>query len=226
MNGLGVVRDLSDGEGGRMRVLVQGGVWQSATYLGECRMEPVFEYIAAFEDGFSLRPDARRVLAIGGGGFSFPKLVAARHPGVGCDAVEIDPAVVRAARRWFFLDEACELARAGGGELRVLCDDGRHVLDAAPAGAYDLLALDAFAGSEPVVALADEGAARAARRTLGERGLYMANVTSRYGGEDLGFLDAQVELLQRVFAHVDVVCAADDRAAETNYLVVASDSAL
>ena len=129
MSGPALVYVMRDDAGEPVRVLRTGGVLQSATYLGEGRMEPVFEYYRAFGRLFDLRPDARRVLAIGGGGFAFPQLVAAGHPGVRTDVVEIDPAVIRAARRWFFLDEAVSLARTSGGELSVTCDDGRRFLE-------------------------------------------------------------------------------------------------
>ena len=82
MSGPALVYTTRRGLGEPARVLRTGGVYQSATYLGERRMEPVFEYYRAFGRLFELRPDARHVLAIGGGGFAFPKLVAARHPGV------------------------------------------------------------------------------------------------------------------------------------------------
>ena len=116
--GPALVYTTRDDAGERVRVLRTGGVYQSATYLGERRMEPVFAYYRAFGRLFDLRPGARRVLAVGGGGFAFPKLVASAHPGVRADVVEIDPTVVEAARRWFFLDEAVALAR--GADLLVI----------------------------------------------------------------------------------------------------------
>lgn len=215
------------GDVGRVRVLRSGGVFQSATFLDERRMEPVFAYYRALERVFELVPDARRVLVVGGGGFAFPKLVAARHPGVIVDVVELDPAVVDAARRWFFLDEAVELARAGGGDLRVICDDGRAVLDRAEPGSYDAVVLDAFVGAEPVRALATVEAARAARAALRPGGALVANVVSRAGGADVSFLRAHVGSLLGAFGHVAVASAVDEgRSGEDNYLVAASDSSL
>ena len=111
MDGPALVYNIRDAAGARVRVLRAGGVYQSATYLGDRRMEPAFEYYRAFGRLFDLRPDARSLLVIGGGGFAFPKMVASGHPGVRTDVVEIDPAVIDAARRWFFLDEAIALAR-------------------------------------------------------------------------------------------------------------------
>ncbi len=226
MDGPALVYNIRDAAGARVRVLRAGGVYQSATYLGDRRMEPAFEYYRAFGRLFDLRPDARSLLVIGGGGFAFPKMVASGHPGVRTDVVEIDPAVIDAARRWFFLDEAIALARAGGGDLRVICDDGRAFLKRAP-GPYDAVVLDAFVGAEPVRSLATVDALRSARRALAPGGVLLANVVSRDGGSDISFLRSFVATSLTAFSHVEVALATDDdHAGEDNYLVAASDGPL
>ena len=77
-DGWGFVRQVRDHDGKPVRVLQTGGVYQSATYLDERRMEPVFSYYRAFDHAFTLRPDTRRVLMIGGGGYAWPKHVLER----------------------------------------------------------------------------------------------------------------------------------------------------
>ena len=224
MSGIALVYTTRDASGERVRVLRTGGVYQSATYLGARRMEPVFEYYRAFGRLFDLRPDARRLLAIGGGGFAFPKLVAANHPGVRTDVVEIDPMVVSIARRWFYLDEATALARAGSGDLQVICDDGRRFLEREP-GPYDAVVLDAFVGERPVRSLATVEALRLVRRALAPGGLCLMNVVSCANGTDVSFLRSVVATALVAFDHVKVVPATDDsHAAEDNYLLVASDA--
>lgn len=222
MGGLALVYTTRDDSGTPVRVLRTGGVYQSATYLGPRGMEPVFAYYRSLGRLFELRPDALRVLAIGGGGFAFPKLVVAEHPGVRTDVVEIDPAVVRIARRWFYLDEAISRARATGGELNVICDDGRAFLEG-PVGPYDAVVLDAFVGAKPVRSLATVEALRLVRRALAPDGVCLMNVVSRDGGADVGFLRAEVATALAVFPNVRVALAVDDvHAAEDNYLLVAS----
>lgn len=224
MSGVALVYTTRDASGGRVRVLRTGGVYQSATHLGARRMEPVFEYYRAFGRLFDLRPTARQLLAIGGGGFAFPKLVAAEHPGVRTDVVEIDPAVVRIARRWFYLDDAVALARAGSGDLQVICDDGRRFLEREP-GPYDAVVLDAFVGETPVRSLATVEALRLVRRALAPGGLLLMNVVSCADGTDVSFLRSVVATALVAFDHVKVVPATDDsHAAEDNYLLVASDT--
>ncbi len=222
MGGLALVHTIRDGAGERVRVLRTGCVYQSATYLGARRMEPAFAYYRAFDRLFDLRPDARRVLVIGGGGFAFPKLVAARHPGVHTDVVEIDPAVIRLARRWFFFDEAVSLARASGGDLRVICGDGRSYLEGVTRP-YDAVILDAFMGAEPVRSLATVEALRLVRRALVPDGICLMNVVSRDGGADVSFLRSEVATALVAFPCVEVALAMDEaHDAEDNYLLVAS----
>lgn len=222
MGGLALVHTIRDGAGERVRVLRTGCVYQSATYLGARRMEPAFAYYRAFDRLFDLRPDARRVLVIGGGGFAFPKLVAARHPGVHTDVVEIDPAVIRLARRWFFFDEAVSLARASGGDLRVICGDGRSYLEGVTRP-YDAVILDAFMGAEPVRSLATVEALRLVRRALVPDGICLMNVVSRDGGADVSFLRSEVATALVAFPCVEVALAMDEaHDAEDNYLLAAS----
>lgn len=51
-NGLARVKRMHDEGGDEIRVLVQGGVYQSASYVGERWAEPVFAYYRAFDDVF------------------------------------------------------------------------------------------------------------------------------------------------------------------------------
>lgn len=219
--GRGVVRTVRSEEGSPVRVLQVGGVYQSATYLDGRRMEPVFSYYRAFDCVFAADPGARRLLMVGGGGYAWPKHVLATRPdNVTIDVVEIDPSVTRAARRWFFLDEAME---RWPGRLRLVEGDGRAFLEGAKPGTYDAIVLDAFAGTEPVRALATVEAARAARACLAPGGVLVSNVVSGDGGADVGFLRSVVATWREVFPDVRVLACEDEPfAVEDNYLVVAT----
>lgn len=121
-------------DGSEVRVLAQGGVFQSATYLGERWSEPVFEYIRAFDTMFEALPQMRawyahgigRVLMLGGGGFSYPKALLAARDDVWMDVVEADPAIVQMARRWFYLDR---LEQEVGPRLGICTEDARVYLE-------------------------------------------------------------------------------------------------
>lgn len=228
--GCALVYDIADERGQKVRVMRVGGVYQSATYLGEHRFEPVFEYARALDALLGRMPSAERLLMLGGGGYAWPKSVLTRREDVRMDVVELDPGIIRTARRWFFLDE---LERLAGPRLRVICGDGLAFLNGAPmsggerATSYDLIVNDCFSGVEPVRALASVNAARAAKARLRAGGAYAANVVSRDGGADLSFLRDVTATLALVFDRVHVVpCADEEFGGEDNYLVVGTDGAL
>lgn len=124
-----------------VRVLRSGGVFQSATYTGGHRFEPVFEYYRCFDTMFSAESPLASafghgmtdVLMLGGGGFAYPKHLLTTREGVSLDVVEIDSAVVDAARRWFYVDELeerlADAGRARANRMRVFVADAREFLD-------------------------------------------------------------------------------------------------
>ena len=99
--GIARVKGIRGEHGEKIRVLQQGGVYQSATYVGERRFEPVFAYYRAFDAMFEAEPvlcaasghGVERVLMLGGGGYAYPKHALTQHAGLVMDVVEIDPAV-------------------------------------------------------------------------------------------------------------------------------------
>lgn len=220
-------------QGEPVRVLQQGGVYQSATYLGRRRFEPVFEYIRAFDAMFEAEDPMRgmtghgidRVLMLGGGGYSYPKHALTAHPSLAMDVVELDASVTLLARRWFYLNE---LECIAGDRLRLITADARsHMGEALAAGVrYDAVVNDCFSGPRPVRALATVEALRQAKMCLREGGLYLTNVVSTNDGENIDFLRDVTATALAVFSHVAIVpCADETFAGEDNYLVIASDAA-
>jgi predicted membrane-bound spermidine synthase len=63
----------------------------------------VFAYTRFFELGPALNPNASKALFIGGGGFSGPKYFLKHYPELEVHVVELDPAVVEVAERFFEL---------------------------------------------------------------------------------------------------------------------------
>ena len=238
--GMATVKTVRTADGAPVRVLQQGGVYQSATYLDGRRFEPVFAYYRSFNTMFEAEPlfsqisghGIRTVLMLGGGGFSYPKHLLATKADIQMDVVEVDPAIIEAARRWFFVDELedqlADDTTANGNSLRVITGEGRTFLQAPSAPdaptCYDTIINDAFAGASPVRALATLEAARAVKARLTMGGLYLANVVSRSEGADLSFLRDEVATLSQVFAHVHVIpCSDATFGGEDNYLVIATD---
>lgn len=225
------VAEVTNQAGDRIRVLAQGGVYQSATYTNERRFEPVFKYYRSFDAMFEAEDSMHDqfghgvadVLMLGGGGFSFPKWALTQHPRLRMDVVEHDGAVIKLAERWFYLSE---LQRRAAGRLRVVQAEARAylALGAINRRSYDAIVNDCFNGREPVRELATVEALALVKRCLTPGGLYMANIVSTGDGSNVDFLRSCIATAHEVFANVYVVDAADDAYSdEDNYLLIATD---
>lgn len=221
--GLCVVRTVRGISHDPIRVMQVGGVYQSATYLGDRRFEPVFSYYRSFDFAFDYCSKEPRILMIGGGGYSWPKHVLAGGRQLRrLDIVEIDPVITDIARKFFYLDEAVAL---NPGVARLLCEDGRLFIEQYDSDPYDCIILDAFAGSEPVRSLATVEFAIRAKACLEEGGAILTNVVSEEEGSDISFLRDIAASFAAAFRHVYAVpCEEDLFAVEDNYLLVATDS--
>jgi len=110
---------------------------QSCMELAQPR-KLVFGYAHMMLGSLYLMPRPRNILIIGLGGGSLPKALTGLLPQTSIDAVEIDPAVVKVARRYFDF--------APSPRIRVFEEDGRtYVRRALREGrSYDLIMLDAY----------------------------------------------------------------------------------
>jgi spermidine synthase len=114
------------------RYLMVDGIHQS---LWDTRTQENYsEYIRALELG-ALASHGDRALVIGVGAGTLP-VILERYHGMVADSVDINPAVVDAARRFF----------AFKTEGRTTIEDGRTFIQRCPAASYDLVVLDTFNG--------------------------------------------------------------------------------
>lgn len=95
---------------------------------------------------------ARRALVVGLGGGTIVGLLRAARPRLRIDAVEIDPLVVRVARRYFGLEV---LPAADRERLAIHTQDGAAYLGglhlpAVGGGLWDIAFVDAYAAGVPV----------------------------------------------------------------------------
>ena len=169
--------------------------------------------IAAVIEG--MPPGPLTALHVGGGGFTMPRWLAATRPGSSSVVLELDPALVRLARR--------ELGLRTGPDLRVVEGDARLGIRAQPASTFDLVVGDAF-GSEAVPwHLATREMVADVRRVLRPGGVYVLNIIDR---PPQGFLKAEAATLAVVFPHVALIATEDEVAGEEggNHVLVASDA--
>ncbi|MBV6272388.1 fused MFS/spermidine synthase [Alcaligenaceae bacterium CGII-47] len=98
----------------------------------------VFAYTRMMTTALFLMPEPRNVLIIGLGGATIPQALGKIVPDAIIDSVEIDPAVVRVAERYFGYQQ--------GPRQRVFVEDGRAFVERAhrEGRQYDMVMLDAF----------------------------------------------------------------------------------
>lgn len=215
-------------DGSAVRVLDVEGAYQSATYLGKRRYEPVFEYYRSFDAAFSCGFAVNRALMLGGGGCAWPKHAVATHPHLKVDVVEEDAGVIDIARRFFYagkLEKPGTKAPDGSpcGQLKLIAAEGRAFVEQRGL-LYDVILNDAFHGTQPALGLATVEAARAIKRRLRPCGVYLSNIVSADGGRDLSFLRDAAASAAEVFRNVQVIpCPDADYSDETNFLVAATD---
>ena len=167
--------------------------------------------VASILDALPAGEQPPRVLHIGGGGFAFPRYVAATQPGSYNRVLELDPELPTIAAEQ--LDFDLESADVSSG-------DARASLRSEPVGRYDLVVSDAFGSLDPPWHLATAEAARLVRRALSPNGVYAMNIVD---SGSLKFLGAGVATLRAVFPVVAVVVPPRGSAEEpSNSIIVAS----
>jgi len=98
----------------------------------------VFGYTRMMMSALFIHPDPERILIVGLGGGTLPRALASVLPKASIHTIEIDPAVVRVAERFFGFRQS--------SRQKVFVEDGRAFIERAHAQKeqYDLILLDAF----------------------------------------------------------------------------------
>jgi len=179
-----------------------------------------YGYLQLFHDMISAKIDAHpspRLLFIGGGGYTLPRLLARTHRTVRIDVVEIDPAVSRVARRWFGVPRT--------PRLRTINEDARWFAMRAQ-GPYDVIIIDAFNDLSVPYHLTTREFTADIRRLLAPNGVVAVNVV-----DDITrgrFLPSYVRTMQSAFgpSNVGVMLEEEDdlRSTRSTFVVVASNS--
>jgi spermidine synthase len=205
-------------ERGFIRTLSFGGHRQSSMYL-DAPFDTDFEYPSYFHLTLAVVPGARRALAIGLGGGTVVKRMWRDYPAMRIDAVEMDPAVVDVARRYFELPE--------DERIRVFVDDGRRFAETC-SDTYDIIVIDAFDGDELPPPLADEGFMLALRQRLSPRGAVIYNVMGAVQGDASAPFSEIHRLLSEAWQRVWVFVVDEGVAADglANVLLLATDAPL
>jgi spermidine synthase len=192
-------------------MLLAGGVPQSHVDLDEPRHLEL-EYMRRLGHLVDLAAPAGmplRVLHLGGGGLTLARYVAATRPGSRQLAAESDAEVAELVRRRLPLDQPLDQPvdqpgrpRAGNGGIAVRVADARAVLEQVPAGSFDLVIADVFAGNQTPAHLTSVEFTAAAARALATPGIYAANIAD---GPPLAHARRRVAAVRSVFRHACVI---------------------
>lgn len=155
-----------------------------------------------------------RTFFIGGGGYTFPRYVAAVYPGSVVDVTEIDPGVTEVAYAY--------LGLPADGSVTTYNEDARVFLERPVSQTYDIIFGDAFNDFSVPYHLTTKTFNDRVRAWLAEDGLYIVNVID---GALRRFLPAYVRTLQQTFEYVYVVpnATAWRTVARDTFVIVASD---
>jgi len=174
--------------------LLVDGVPQSYVDLGD----PTFleyEYVRRLGSVLRLAAPASvpmRVLHLGGGGLTLPRLVSATRPGSAQKVVERDGELVALVTRLLPL----------AAPVEVVVGDARAELEREKPEGYDVIVADVFDGARIPASVAGVGFASAAARALRPGGLLAMNLTDML---PLAYSRVQVATLGRAFADVCLI---------------------
>ena len=156
----------------------------------------VFEYTRYFHASLLFTDevdDVDRVLFVGGGGFTGPRIFHEQYPNVTVDVVELDPAVVDAADEYFGIPDSERMNVHVGGGRQYLEETNRT---------YDVIVLDAYRKDNVPFQLTTVEFMRLASERLDEDGVLVANVISAPSGPASEFYRAQYKTMRQSFPRV------------------------
>jgi len=222
----GTVELLNDAERPGAWTLLIDGILQSEVDLADPRHLEI-EYMRRLGHLADLAGPAAmplRVLHLGGGALTLARYVAATRPGSRQLAVESNATVAALVSQRLPLTRPGR-RRPGTGEIAVRVADARAALERLPAGSFDLLVVDVFAGARTPAHLTSVEFTVAGARVLAPSGIYAVNVGD---GPPLAHARGRVAAVRSVFAHVCVLAEPPVLRGRRfgNLVVVASDREL
>ncbi len=205
-----ILKHEPDADGSYWRIYFQDGLTQNAVESSG-RSRSFYNYaLDALAAAYT--PNARSALVLGLGAGMTPARLAAR--GMQTDIVEIDPASLQAARRFFGLDEK---------KTPVHLADARTFIHACPRP-YDVAVVDLFHGDGTPDYLITQDFFRDLRRCIGDKGIAVFNTFADL--ENPVSYAHLLATLRSALPHLAIYRPASIGASHTNSFIVASATAL
>jgi spermidine synthase len=173
---------------------------QSAMYLDNAT-ELVLPYTRFYRLLEYYRPGARRMLVLGGGGYSFPKYALAHYPDLQIDVVELDPGITDLARSHFGLTDH--------PRLTIIEEDARTFLTKI-GNRYDVILCDVFNSHYSIpFHLVTVEAIDLMRSALNPDGVVLVNLLASPEGISSRFYKALHATFTTAFASVEAYAVVD-----------------
>jgi spermidine synthase len=137
------------------------------------------DYTKFYDLAFHYKPDIKKVLMLGGGGYCVPKHISVTRPDVNVDVVELDPGITDVARKYFNLAD-----RPG---QRIFHEDARMFVNRESVGGaakYDAVFEDVFGSSYNIpFHMTTAECMRKIRAMMSDDGVFVVNIISSIDGE-------------------------------------------
>jgi spermidine synthase len=140
------------------------------------------DYTKFYDLAFHYKPDAKKILMLGGGGYCVPKHIAATRHDTEVDVVELDPGITDVARKYFNLKD-----RPG---QRIFHEDARMFVNreseaaAQNARKYDAVFEDVFGSSYNIpFHMTTAECMKKIRAMMSDDGVFVVNIISSLDGE-------------------------------------------
>lgn len=189
--------------------------YQSSMYFDNG--EPASEYHKYYNLIKHFNPDFKKVLMIGGAGYSFPKEYLKNYPNAEIDVIEIDPQMTEIAKKHFRLE--------ANPRLQIFHEDGRVFLNQAETAKYDAVLIDAFTTLFSIpFQLTTIEAIQKISRTLKDDGVVIVNIGGAIEGKSSGFLRAELNTYKKIFPNIQLIKVnpKKDDAEIQNWMLIAS----
>jgi spermidine synthase len=198
-----------------IRVMSLDGKLDSAMYLDS--EDLVFDYTKYYRLANAYNSDIKKILVIGGAGYSVPKDFLQK--GVEVDVVEIDPELTNLAEKYFHLNPKDQ-------QLTIYHEDGRTFLNKQTGDKYDVIMLDAFKSYSIPYQLTTSEAIKEMKKLLKPNGIVMANIISSVNGKKGQFLQAEYHTFKQYFPEVDLYLVNQPNDGETiqNLMLVGAEN--
>ncbi len=179
-NHLSIVESVDKRNGRRVRVLITDPDAAQSLMYTDHPSELVSEYTKFYDLAFHYKPDTKKILMLGGGGYCVPKyLLASQSRDISIDVVELDPGITQAARDYFSLKD--------DDRLKIYHEDARTFLNRAffneNLEQYDAIFMDTFTSATVIpFQLTTVETAERLRKLLKPDGALIVNIiASMYG---------------------------------------------